>query len=365
MKTFQGRRLVTGLLPGTLSLSLAGCSALGFDKLIELPVLQVRDKADAIERYLSGRELAAAEGVWTIGNQEYEVAIVPNKFVEFPGYEYAGIVTGTRRKSWKQGEVKLLLKITETSNVFAGLYFLGNGSRYEVSFLLKEPDVLATRVPAGSSGGMEEVLLVRTYPANRAQPSAQETHPGIITTTGFGFLVAPRILATSYHLVADAKTVSVEIGRGRWKGRLLLRDPPNDLALVKIEAADREAVGDGMACLLMGDSDSLQVGDPVFTITADPGHSSQEKWRAVEGTVTSPLGPGEDPRIFEVRFSTPQETRARPATFAVKSTYLRSLLVLVKGAQCPAKETGVRTAAGVGATIAPSAEVVARIEATR
>jgi S1-C subfamily serine protease len=365
------------------------------DKLIELPVLPVQDKADAIERYLGDRELAAPEGVWTIGNQEYEVAIIPNKFAEFPGYEYVGIVTGTRRKAWKRGEAKLLLKTTGASNVFAGVYFLGNGSRHEVSFWLSEPDVLAARVPAGSNGSMEEVLLVRVYPANRAQPTARATAPGTITTTGFGFLVAPQILATSYHLVADAKTVSVEIGPRHWKGQLLLRDPPNDLALLGIEATDREPVGDGMACLLLGDSDSLQVGDPVFTIHLPPGESPSTLV-TVEGTVTSLLGPQEDPRTFEARFAVPpdstgaplfgkdgrvlgilasaqdneflrlpQEARSRPVTLAVKSTYLRSLLVLVKSVRCPARAGNERTTARGDATTAPRMGAVARIEASR
>src|SRR2546422_388134 len=72
--------------------------------------VQVRDRADAIQKYLSGRELAPIEGVWLWEDNQYEAVIIRNTLGVAPEYEYVGIITDTKKYAWKRGDVKLLLK---------------------------------------------------------------------------------------------------------------------------------------------------------------------------------------------------------------------------------------------------------------
>ncbi|HMM19182.1 MAG TPA: trypsin-like peptidase domain-containing protein [Selenomonadales bacterium] len=67
-------------------------------------------------------------------------------------------------------------------------------------------------------------------------------------------------IATNYHVVEGAQEIAVSLADGRTlTGRVLGVDPATDLAVVKVEAADLPAA-------VLGDSDTLQVGEPAIAI---------------------------------------------------------------------------------------------------
>jgi serine protease Do len=79
---------------------------------------------------------------------------------------------------------------------------------------------------------------------------------------GSGFIVDPTgIIVTNKHVIDGAIDISVILGNGdRYHGTLLAVAAMLDLALVKVE------VDHPLPVLKWGDSDALQVGDPVLTI---------------------------------------------------------------------------------------------------
>ncbi|MBM3776277.1 MAG: trypsin-like serine protease [Acidobacteria bacterium] len=80
--------------------------------------------------------------------------------------------------------------------------------------------------------------------------------------TGSGFLVSPdgRIL-TNHHVVSGTAQLQVTLAnQKKYRAKLLASDPPNDLALIKIEPRDR------LPFLKLGDSDPVQVGQKVLAI---------------------------------------------------------------------------------------------------
>ena len=86
--------------------------------------------------------------------------------------------------------------------------------------------------------------------------------------TGSGFVIdANGYLLTNNHVVADSITIKVLLNDGReFAARILGRDESYDLAVLKIEAS-------GLKALQLGDSEKVQVGDPVIAIGSPLGLS--------------------------------------------------------------------------------------------
>lgn len=67
-------------------------------------------------------------------------------------------------------------------------------------------------------------------------------------------------IATNYHVVQDAQEITVSLADGRtFTGKVLGSDPATDLAVVKVEAT-------GLPTAVLGDSDSLLIGEPAIAI---------------------------------------------------------------------------------------------------
>lgn len=79
--------------------------------------------------------------------------------------------------------------------------------------------------------------------------------------TGSGVIFdAKGYIATNYHVVKNASEITVSLSDGRnFPGKVLGVDPATDLAVVKIEAT-------GLPVAVLGDSDSLMVGEPAIAI---------------------------------------------------------------------------------------------------
>jgi serine protease Do len=81
------------------------------------------------------------------------------------------------------------------------------------------------------------------------------------SSLGSGFIISPDgYVVTNNHVVASGGDIVVRLARGsEHAARVVGTDAPTDLALLKIDAA-------ALAALPLGDSDRLQVGEPVMAI---------------------------------------------------------------------------------------------------
>jgi len=81
------------------------------------------------------------------------------------------------------------------------------------------------------------------------------------SSLGSGFILSPDgYIVTNNHVVAAGGDIVVRLDRGgEHPARIVGTDPATDLALLKIEAS-------ALAVLPLGDSDRLQVGEPVMAI---------------------------------------------------------------------------------------------------
>jgi serine protease Do len=81
------------------------------------------------------------------------------------------------------------------------------------------------------------------------------------SSLGSGFIIsADGFVVTNNHVVAGGGDISVRLSRGGdYPARVVGTDPPTDLALLKIDASR-------LVALPLGDSDQLEVGEPVMAI---------------------------------------------------------------------------------------------------
>ncbi|WP_449182268.1 trypsin-like peptidase domain-containing protein [Trinickia sp. YCB016] len=95
---------------------------------------------------------------------------------------------------------------------------------------------------------------------------AQNSPPRAISGSGSGFIVSPDgFILTTAHVVDSAEEVTVTLtDKRQFKGKVLVADIQNDVAVVKIEAARLPVVK-------LGDSSRVRVGEPVLTIGAPYG----------------------------------------------------------------------------------------------
>ena len=82
-----------------------------------------------------------------------------------------------------------------------------------------------------------------------------------VRAVGSGFILsADGYIVTNNHVVEDATGIQVKLADGReLAAKVVGRDPKTDLALLKVEAT-------GLPVIPVGDSNALQVGEPVMAI---------------------------------------------------------------------------------------------------
>jgi serine protease Do len=328
--------------------------------------IDTRDRADAIAKYLVGRDLASVEGVWIWQDSSYEVAITRNSFDGYPEYQYIGIVTDAQKEDWERGEVKLLLKETASPEVFSGHYIMGDRQKYGTLFVVTSPNVIELNVPTGPYGSIQRLLLVRAYPKGGTSPEKISTE----FSRGSGFFVSRDIVATNFHVVKDAKQIKVLLGETAVQAELLLKDSQNDIALLRLKAqAEVESAAitilKGTKCLTLGNSDSVRAGDSVYTIGFPLAGVLASSASVGQGVVSNAAGLDNDPRMFQISIPIQAGNSGSPlfdsfgrvvgivtstlnnsvlfkatgtlsqnVNFAIKSSYLRSILALIPSGQC-------------------------------
>ena len=100
----------------------------------------------------------------------------------------------------------------------------------------------------------DAVAEIRAYPGDSAETTGK-------VSIGTGFFIAPEYVLTNYHVVGEAERILVTLRDGsRMEAHTVGREyRSSDLALLRVEGSAQKTVS-------LGDSDSVRVGDQVFTI---------------------------------------------------------------------------------------------------
>lgn len=325
------------------------------------PALAIKDRSDVIAGHLSHKELVPVEGVWVWDNNRYEVAIIRNTTEYYKDYDYVGVVTDTRVDTWERGQIKILLRETASPHAYSGAYFDGDHNELGTMFFLSSPNLIEFTLP--DSYG-KRTILVRTFPKDSQVQHRGETE----SSSGTGFFVTQDVVATNFHVVKDAKHISLSVGGTSVQAELLLKDAQNDLALLRINTASLPtsvSALKGVKCLALGSSDGARSGDVVFTIGFPLAGLLASTPSVAQGLISNVSGVENDPRMFQISIPIQAGNSGSPlldahgrvigvvtstlnsknmlkttgtlpqnVNFATKSAYLRSILSMAPSSDC-------------------------------
>lgn len=110
---------------------------------------------------------------------------------------------------------------------------------------------------------------------------------------GTGFLVSSNgLIATCYHVVDEADAVQVDYKGQIFNAKTICINPGNDLAILKIEG--------GFPFFCIEKSETVKLGDDVYTIGFPLGPGLGIEPRLTTGTVSSLSGKKDDPAFYQI-----------------------------------------------------------------
>lgn len=325
------------------------------------PGVRIKSRSDVIEKYLANRDLTPIEGVWVGTSNNYEVAIIRNTTERFKEYDYIGVIAESRVDSWGKGEIKLLLKETASSEAYSGSYFDFEHNEIGTMFLLPSPNLLEFTL-SDRFGRQQRTSLVRNYPKGSHTRSLTRSE----SSTGTGFFITSDVIATNYHVVKQGRRVSVVVGSTEVKADLLLKDPQNDLALLRIDASQLpDSAAEDATCFSIGNSDTVRPGDAVFAIGYPLSGLLATSPSIGQGLISNVSGIDNDPRVFQISIPIQAGNSGSPlldqsgrvigvvtstlnnmemlktkgvltqnVNFAIKSSYLKSMIAMTSSGAC-------------------------------
>lgn len=324
----------------------------------------IKNRSEIIAKNLSNRELSPIEGVWVWSTNEFEAAIIRNTTEYYKDYDYLGVITDTRNSNWSRGEVKLLLKETASTLAYSGTYFDEAHNELGTLFLLSSPNVIEFNVPVGLYGNPHSIMLVRNFPKESRTSRIEKSE-----SSGTGFFVTHDLVATNYHVVREAKQISLSVtGGAAIQGELLLKDSQNDLAILRVNLSNpvnTVAAFKGVKCLAVGNSDEARSGDTVFTLGFPLSGLLAATPSVGQGVISNSAGMDNDLRMFQISIPIQPGNSGSPlldsngrvigiitsslsgkamlkatgtlpqnVNFAIKSSYLKTMLSMAPSSDC-------------------------------
>lgn len=238
------------------------------------------------------------EGIWTDPEDRYRLGIVPA--LEGTGADFIAVVLRSNSPIWQAGEVKAEIRSTASPDVFTCTYFLENKRPAGTTLTVEHNSLLRGSVINTPTGPLN-LLFVRVWPKVSEEIGSEA--PAKSATSGTGFLLnRSGLIATNWHVVADAKNISVAFPSWDASGsaEVVVKDKVNDLAVLRVN----DSLKLEKTCLeipfQLASANSATLGERVSTVGYPliPMLGSNPKF--FEGAISSKSGFQDDPRWLQV-----------------------------------------------------------------
>lgn len=287
------------------------------------------------EKLLSNYEIS-------LGVPKYRLALIKT----ISGYDliYLGGANAENSWRWNIGDRKAILTQTATSTIFTTLYYRGNKSTSNNSYITLEVGKMTIYYD-----DVSEVYL-KLFPTANDNISSSNNSPKKGSGTGFG-ISSNGIIVTNYHVVDGAKSIKV---RGinsdfnkAYKAKVLVSDKNNDLALIQIDDYGFTSLG---TIPFIIKTSLAGVGENIFVLGYPLRASMGDEIKLTNGIVSSktgfqgditsyqisaPVQPGNsggplfDSQGNLIGIINARHTGAENASYAVKTSYLTNLIDLL------------------------------------
>lgn len=236
------------------------------------------------------------EGIWTDTEDHYRLAIVPAPAGS--GADYVAVVLRSNSAVWQTSEIKAEIRSTASSDIFTCTYFMGDKKPAGTTLTLEHNSMLHGSITTPKPF---DLLLMRVWPKVAGESAAMTSASTVSSGTGF-LLNRTGLLATNWHVVADAKNLSVAFPgwSGTVNAEVVVRDVVNDLAVVRMSDTTKLATTCPELPFQVASSTTVTLGEHVSAIgyPLTPMLGSNPKFS--EGVVSSKSGWQDDPRSLQI-----------------------------------------------------------------
>jgi S1-C subfamily serine protease len=243
-----------------------------------------------------GEAHSSIEGIWTDAEDHYRLGIVPAP--SGSGADFVAVVLRSSSAVWQPSEIKAEIRSTASPDIFTCTYFMGDKKAAGTTLTLEHGAVLHGSITTPKP---LDLLLMRVWPKVGAESANVISAGGVSSGTGF-LLNKTGLLATNWHVVADAKNLSVAFPgwSGAVSAEIVVRDVVNDLAVVRMSDTTKLASTCPDLPFQVAPSTTVTLGEHVAAIgyPLTPMLGSNPKFS--EGVVASKSGWQDDPRSLQI-----------------------------------------------------------------
>ncbi len=236
----------------------------------------IKEPQEELEQPIPAAEIPEETAAGEIPQATHEVPVQPNE-VPAQSQSIPACVAPKKKKGWTTGKVVALALVTCIFGSALGL--CGAYFGYQLLPDEKKPGRVSTVYESDREPGKVEIETVgngkllspaQVYAANVNATVGISTsitttnywgYPTTAAVSGSGFiLTSDGYIATNYHVVEGATAIEVNLYNGEsHNARVLGYNENKDIAVLKIEVT-------GLPCVVLGDSDKLQVGEQIMAI---------------------------------------------------------------------------------------------------
>ena len=235
---------------------------------------------DSVRNYLVNNIISDFEGIYkSFGDNWYRFAIIKQES------RYVAFILETANVRFKPGDIKAYFEPVKR-NLFSTTYIMGDKTTKETISTIDD--------------GMLKVVLGNNndFVALKLFPTDENTNSSTITTrdghwksSGSGFFISDRIVATNYHVVKNANNIKIIVKNNSevnsYIARVLATDNTNDLALVSITDKEFKGVQSIPYSLFF---DTKEVGTSVFTMGYPMSDILGNEIKITDGIISSKTG---------------------------------------------------------------------------
>jgi len=259
---------------------------------LNLPsVEQTGETEESLKAYFSSNTIDQIEGIYQSYQNEslnhYKIGI------KKAGSTYKAIILESSFSWWKVGEVKAIFTPTAMAGMYALTFYISNKSSVETFATLEKGAILNIEF-IEPDGSKSQSQFLKLYPSSNGEVTSNSAK------TGSGFVVTSNgIIGTNAHVIAGSSSITcsftVQNIKIEYEAKLLLIDEDNDVALLQISDSKFQ----GFNPLPYGFSESLRIGENVFTIGFPLNDVMGENYKVTNGIISSSSGIKDDPRFLQ------------------------------------------------------------------
>lgn len=223
--------------------------------------------------------------------------------IDEKGYKLACIKEGTNyflvfmgvksnNPRWKLGDVKAELRPSASAGLFKATWYMADKSKNDDAYLVFDGTSMKTYVANG------ETNYLKMYPTAASGSGISAIGS---SWSGTGFALNNGYIATNYHVVENANTITVQGIRGntneKYSASVIATDKVNDLALIQI--TDNRFVGFGQIPYKVKTSTS-DVGEEIFVLGYPLITTMGNEIKLTTGVISSKTGFMGDVALYQI-----------------------------------------------------------------